>query len=372
MVLVNLANALAARGVRVALLVMTARHAEPLPFRLHPAIEVHSSTATGTLPLLLETWRQLRQLRPGVLVAGSVKAGRIGWLLSWLPGVRPRGWVMLQHSLAAETAGWSRSRRRRRFRLWRRIARRGAGLITVSQGVADELISLTGVAASAVHVVHNPIVTDDFAERAAAANPQHWFRAGEPPVILGVGRLTAQKDFATLVRAFARVRQHGRYRLMITGEGEERDALRALADELGVGSDIALPGFVANPLPVMRDACVLAMPSAWEGFGNVLVEAMFCGTPVVSTDCPQGPREVLDHGRYGRLVPVADAAALADAIIATVDAPPDPAELRRRAEQFSVAAAVDRYQALLGLGAGAPRARRQRLDPLFADQGQAR
>jgi PAS domain S-box-containing protein len=130
----------------------------------------------------------------------------------------------------------------------------------------------------------------------------------------------------------------------VMGPDGEVDKVVKIAD------DVDVPGFVPNPLAYMARAAVFVLSSTWEGFGNVLVEALACGCPVVSTDCPSGPAEVLDHGRYGRLVPVGDEAAMAEAILATLDAPPDPVLLRARARMFSVDQALDRYLGLL-LGA---------------------
>jgi glycosyltransferase involved in cell wall biosynthesis len=183
-----------------------------------------------------------------------------------------------------------------------------------------------------------------------AERPAHpWLTAGGPPVVLGVGRLTAQKDFATLIGAFALVRKRRSARLLIIGEGEERARLLGLVSLLGLRDSVDLPGFEPNPLPSMRAAHLLVMSSTWEGFGNVLVEALYCGTPVVSTDCPHGPREILADGDYGRLVPVRDREALAVAILDTLDEAPDRQKLQRRAADFSVERSGDRYRETLGL-----------------------
>jgi glycosyltransferase involved in cell wall biosynthesis len=167
-------------------------------------------------------------------------------------------------------------------------------------------------------------------------------RAGEPPVILGVGRLTVQKDFPTLIRAFARVRQKRNARLLILGEGELRSELNALVAELGLQADVALPGFVENPFVFMRHASLFVLSSAWEGFGNVLVEAMACGMPVVSTDCPSGPAEILQNGKWGRLVPVGDVQALSEALLATLEESTHP-DVAARAAECSVDRAVEGY-----------------------------
>jgi hypothetical protein len=174
-------------------------------------------------------------------------------------------------------------------------------------------------------------------------------------VALLARRLAPQKGFATLIRAFAEVRRRRPARLVILGDGPLRPELEALAGELGVGGDVALPGFVANPYAYMARASVFALSSAWEGFGNVLVEALACGTPVVAADCPSGPGEILDGGRFGRLVPVGDPEALARAILGTLDRPPDPEVARGRARDFSVEGIAGEYlRALVADGPDGP------------------
>ena len=167
-------------------------------------------------------------------------------------------------------------------------------------------------------------------------------------MILGVGRLTQAKDFPTLIRAFALVRKKRAARLMILGEGEERPKLEALVRELGLEREVTLPGFVDNPYKYMKRAAVFVLSSKWEGFGNVLVEAMALGTPVVSTDCPSGPAEILENGRWGRLVPVGDVYALAEAIIETLDEEHHP-DVANRAKDFAVELAVEKYINVLGV-----------------------
>jgi glycosyltransferase involved in cell wall biosynthesis len=173
-----------------------------------------------------------------------------------------------------------------------------------------------------------------------------------PPVVLGTGRLHPQKDFATLIRAFARVRAKRPARLMNLGAGAAADSgyaadLRRLVTQLGIADDVETPGFAHNPFAYMSRAAVFAFSSRYEGLGNVLLEAMACGTPVVSTDCPSGPREILDDGQFGTLVSVGDEAALARAIENALDDPPAPDRLRARAQLFTVERAATRYLELL-------------------------
>ena len=168
----------------------------------------------------------------------------------------------------------------------------------------------------------------------------------QPPVVLGVGRLTAQKDFETLIRAFAVVQKQHSARLMILGEGEDRGRLERLIGQLELNAFVALPGAVTDRSH-MQAASVLVLSSRWEGLGVVLIEAMAVGTPVVATDCPSGPREVLAGGKYGRLVPVGDVEGLAAATLETLHNPPAVAMLKQRANEFSADRAADAYLDLI-------------------------
>jgi len=236
--------------------------------------------------------------------------------------------------------------------LWmmRRLYPKADRIVAVSQGVAEDLIALLNLLPEKVTVIYNPIVTPELFEQAQKPISHPWLEQNRVPVILAIGRLTKAKDYPTLFRAFSLVRQVRPTKLLILGEGEERANLERLAVELGIQNDVSMPGFVDNPFAFMAKASVFVLSSAWEGFGNVLVEALACGCPVVATDCRSGPREILDNGRYGRLVPVGDYEALAKAILETLDNPDFPADRQtriQRAMEFSVDAAVDKYLKVL-------------------------
>ncbi len=247
----------------------------------------------------------------------------------------------------------------------RRFYRRADAVLAVSEGVADDLAEVAALPRNIIRTISNPVVTPDLTSRASEAVDHPWFAAEGPPVILGVGRLAAQKDFATLIRAFARVRAGRPARLMILGEGRKRGELEALAESLGVRKDLAMPGFSENPFAYMARASVFVLSSGYEGLPGVLIQAMACGCPVVSTDCPSGPREILQDGRYGPLVPVKDDEALATAIDTVLDKPPDREWLSARAADYSIDRAVERYLEVLhevharrtdSASAGAPQA----------------
>lgn len=220
-------------------------------------------------------------------------------------------------------------------------------IVAVSQGVADDLASTTRLSPDAIKVIYNPTVTPELMAKSKAAIAHPWFADGQPPVILGVGRLHPQKDFSTLIRAFARVRQQRPAKLIILGVGPEEAMLRDLIETLQLSADVDLAGFAQNPYAYMRQAALLALSSAWEGFGNVLIEALAVGTPVVSTDCPSGPAEVLNHGQYGLLVPVGDSEQMAQAILKTLETGANPADDAWLA-QFTPEICVQKYLHVLG------------------------
>jgi glycosyltransferase involved in cell wall biosynthesis len=225
-------------------------------------------------------------------------------------------------------------------------------IVAVSDGVADDLAAHAGIPRARITTIYNPVVGPDLLAR-AAQDPDHpWFAPDQPAVILAAGRLHPQKDFSTLIRAFALIRARRHARLVILGASSPTEPayaaeLTALAGALGVADDVAMPGFVDNPLAFMARASVFVLSSLYEGLPGVLIQALACGCPVVSTDCPSGPREILDQGRFGPLVPVGDDAALARAIEEVLDNPPAAESLRARAALFDVERAVDNYLKLL-------------------------
>jgi glycosyltransferase involved in cell wall biosynthesis len=225
--------------------------------------------------------------------------------------------------------------------------RRADAIVAVSTGVREDLKQIVGRKVR-IHCIHNPVLPDDF-ESVARHEPDHpWLNDPGLQVVMSMCRLSEEKDLPTLIRAFSRIRvSHPVARLMLVGEGPERPRLQALLEEAGLTDSAVMPGRTSEPLAWMRKAAVFVLPSTFEGYGNVLVEALAVGTPVVSTDCPVGPREILDNGRFGDLVPVHDDVAMARAIsrALTVRRLPEGAHLAAR--KRTQARACDDYLALL-------------------------
>jgi glycosyltransferase involved in cell wall biosynthesis len=343
----NLIGGLAARGLAVDLLAIRADSAHlgelPSGVRLVDLGVRHSGLAV--VPLA----RYLRRVQPDALLAAKDRAIRAAVLARRLAGWHGRLVGRLGTNLSAALEGRSGAARWLRTAPMRLLYHGVDRVVAVSDGVAEDTRRITGLPADRIAVVRNPVVTPRLDELAAAPCPHPWLEAGDVPVIVGAGRLTEQKDFATLIRAFARVHTRRPVRLVILGEGRQRALLERLADELGVRADIALPGFTPNPYAWMVRAALFVLSSAWEGSPNVLTEALALGVPVVATDCRSGPRELLAGGRYGPLVAVGDHEALAMAMLATLQAPPFADRLREAAADYTVEAAAAGYLDALGL-----------------------
>lgn len=233
------------------------------------------------------------------------------------------------------------------YRLRFRGARR---IISVSAELGEILVKTIRLDPSRVVTIANSIDLEAAAERAAEGLEHPWFAAGESPVILGIGRLAPQKNFALLIKAFARARQDTPSRLAIIGDGkgEELLKLQGLAASLGLTpADIWFAGRQANPLKFLARSTLFVLSSNWEGMSNVLLEAMVCGCPIVATDCPTGVRELLEEGRIGTIVPVGNVDLMAQAIVTKLSEMPKRESLRREAAKYDRKQAMDRYVSIL-------------------------
>lgn len=341
--MLNLAIGMARRGIAVDLVLASATggylNEVPSTVRL---VDLNASRLVWSLPALVS---YLRTVRPESLIAALSHANVVAAAAHLIARSRATLLVSERVDLAQYQANTTSLREKILPALMRLFYRRADRIVAVSGGVADSVAAVLRVPREAVSVVYNPVVTAELIARSKEPVTHPWFVAGAPPVILAVGRLSAQKDFATLIGAFAALRRDRAARLLILGEGGERAALENLARELGVGADVQMPGFEQNPFRYMRAASVLVLSSRYEGLPNVLIQAMACGTPIVSTDCPSGPSEILDNGAWGQLVPAGDAPAMAYAMARALD-DPSPPDVAARAALFGLDQCVDRYLAL--------------------------
>lgn len=238
-------------------------------------------------------------------------------------------------------------RSRRKIRRARMSYPYADAAVGVSLGVSSELREICGVSSDRIHTIHNPAVPDDLPHKVREVPDHPWYKEPGPPVVLSIGRLHRQKDFPTLLIAFSHLVKHRPARLLVLGKGPLLQELLALARKLGISGHVDFPGFAENPYAYLARARLFVLSSRHEGIGNVLIEAMACGCPVVSTDCPYGPDEILEGGRWGELVPVGDPVALAAAMVRAMESPHRRETLRERASFFSLERAVSRYEELL-------------------------
>jgi glycosyltransferase involved in cell wall biosynthesis len=221
------------------------------------------------------------------------------------------------------------------------------GIVAVSHGAAEDFAQYAGIPIERVKVIYNPVIKPSLHEQKEEDVEHPFFQDQSIPVVVSVGRLSEPKNFPLLIQAFALLRSRIQVRLVILGEGEMRPTLERLVDTLGMQDDVSLPGFVRSPYPYMSKASVFVMSSLWEGLPVALIEAMACGAPAVSTDCPSGPAEILDGGRYGHLVPVGNAQALADAIKACLDGDHRKPPIEWL-DQFRVEPVIEQYLNIMG------------------------
>lgn len=376
-VMLNLAAALTARGHRVDLVVCRANARAPervvptgvrlvtlkpapslwarlLAFKADPAgagallrpvlLPLKSGNKLRYLPDLT---RYLRRERPHALISATSPANLSALWARRVARV-PTGVVVSERNmLSSRVEHGSKWRSRYLPPLVGRTYGFADAVVTVSQAVADDLAATAAIPRQRIIPLPNPIVTPALLEQTHLRPSHPWFVPDALPVVLGVGRLVPEKDFATLLRAFAQVRETRPARLMILGDGPQRSRLQRLCTELGITDAVTMPGWVDNPITYMTGAGVLVLASHWEGLPGVLIEALASGCPVVATDAPGGTAEILDHGAYGRLVRIGDVPAMAAAIVDTLERPPDSERLKARADEFSVERSARRYLEVL-------------------------
>ena len=318
----------------------------PLLSEVHPRARIIDLEAGNPLTMFAKLIRYLRTERPNALLSPFEVTSVIAIIAKRISRVSTR--IIIRVSVHI-----SRNKRTR----WKKIVEKlvlskvyplADGIVTVSRGAAQDLSIYAGVSPARIRVINNPVISDELLQ--VAQQPVHhpFFDADKVPVILGVGRLTEQKDFPTLIRAFDILRKRIPARLIILGDGEDRPALENLIRSSGLQDMVDLFGFELNPFAFMKKASVFVLSSKWEGLPGVLIQALACDCPAVSTDCPSGPSEILQDGQYGHLVPVGDAEAIASAIESVlagdVRHPP-----KSWLEQYHIDSVIPQYKDLLGI-----------------------
>ena len=350
-VMVNLALGLAARGLRVDLVV--ARAEGPYLSLVTPDIRLIDLQCQRSLTSLPGLVRYLGRERPDALLSALGQSNLIALAAAAVARFQGRVVISIHTHLSGHYRHAAGAKNQIFLHLCRRFYRRADAIVAVSHEAATDLKQAFGLPPDRVRMIYNPVVSPALFLSAKEPVEHPWFIQGQPPVVLAVGRLCEQKDFLTLLRAFAQVRSCLPARLLILGEGPSRSQLEAAVSELGLSDSVALPGFVANPYSYMARAAVYALSSRWEGLPTVLIEALACGVPVISTDCPSGPREILRDGHYGSLVPVGDVNALARSLEEVLRGGGLPAPKESWAAFETVRAVANYERVLLGAG-GAP------------------
>lgn len=343
--MVNLMHGFVQEGVKVDLVMNTVDG--PYLSHVPPEVRIIGLKAPKMLEGLPKLAGYLRQEKPDILLSALHYNNEIALWAKQLSGTSARVFVCEQNTLSIHS-------RNRRTDRWAPILSRlfypwADGIVAVSRGVAQDVATVTHLPEERIRFIYNPIFIRDLQDKSRINIDHPWFAPEQPPVIIGAGRLEEQKDFPSLIRAFAIVRKVKLVRLVILGNGKDREALNNLAKELELQDDVAFLGFVDNPYPYMARSRVFVLSSAWEGFGNVIVESLALGTPVVSTNCPNGPAEILDNGKYGELVSVGDIEAMAEAILRVLSGESKSVD-SEWLEQFTLENSVAKYLEVFGLG----------------------
>ena len=341
-VMLSLAEGLLQLGCRVDLILVRAEG--PLRPEIPAGCHLFDLQADHASQSLSKLVNYLKSEKPEVMLSNQTHLNVTAILARILSGGRGR-LLLSEHVTIDYSARYPNNWKDRFNPILARIFYHWAdGIILVSKEAAQHFLKATHLQEKMVKVIYNPSVSQKLVEQSKKTPDHKWFKSPNTPIILAAGRLTRQKDFGTLLRAFSLVwKRVPSVKLLILGEGEERAKLEQLSVKLGLQDAVQFPGFVINPFAYIANSAVFVLSSRWEGFANVIVEALMCGTPVVSTDCPSGPAEILGGGKYGNLVPVGDPEALAEAILQELKAPHDKNLLMQRANDFSINKILPQY-----------------------------
>lgn len=335
----KLSNGFAEKGNKVDLI--AAKAEGPYLKYISPKVRLIDLNTSRVLLSLIPLVRYLLTTKPSILISAMNHSNIVALLAKYLAFTSTPVVISVRNHFSTQYLNVSGIDNNLIPVLARFLYPHADGIIAVSEGVADDLSKALSLSQKSIQTIYNPIVTPDLQQKSQAI-PKHPLLVNSN-FILSVGRLTKQKDFPTLIKAFSKVRCKFDIHLIILGEGEERSVLEEMLQEMNLTNCVHLPGFADNPYLFMAHAKAFVLSSCWEGLPGVLIEAMAIGTPVVSTNCKSGPNEILDNGKYGCLVPVGDSDELAKAIIETLNNPLSKNALKKRASYFSEEKIIDQY-----------------------------
>ncbi|MGK7935217.1 MAG: glycosyltransferase [Xenococcaceae cyanobacterium] len=342
-VVINLLKGMVTRDLPLDLLLANAEgpYLDLIPKQVRTIDLAAGRVIKAILPLV----RYLRTARPKVIISHLGHANVIALVAKQLAGIDTKIIVVEHNTFSVAKSSLFRGHFIPPLMKW--LYPQADAIVGVSQAVSRDLEQGLSLPTDAVKTIYNPVVDRELLAKKDDSVDRPWFQDQTIPVILAVGRFTEQKDFPTLLRAFALLRQKMTARLMILGEGELRPELETMVKQLDLTESVSLPGFVSNPYAYMSHASAFVLSSRWEGLPTALIEAMACGCPVVATDCPSGPKEILAEGRYGELAPVGDVEALSAALVRTLQNPPPRELFVDRAKDFETQNSVAEYLSLI-------------------------
>ncbi len=343
-VVFNLAEEFLARGLVPVILVDLDNIHSPFRALIPPGIRYEVLDAGDPVTRLLKLAAYFRRVRPKAVMCTSFGFPNLYAVVARRVTGLPMHLMLTEHCFPSVDRAAPRFWQSRYwfFPLAHHAYPQADSIVAVSRGTAQDLANVLDIPARTIACIYNPIISDAMIAASREPVAHRWFAASDVPVIIAVGRLEPQKNFALLIRAFAALRDTRIARLMILGDGGERAMLEELVRELDLDDDVALPGFAANPHAYVAKAALLVLSSDFESLANVVIEAMAVGTPVIATDCPSGPSEALAGGAFGTLVPVGDVERLTVAMHRVLDAPPPPVP-DTWLDQFTTRHAADRY-----------------------------
>jgi glycosyltransferase involved in cell wall biosynthesis len=344
-VMVNLANGFAAEGYTTDLVLVT----ESGDFLEEVAADVRilDLGATRTVTSIPQLGRYLQNVEPLTMISAMTHTNVAALIAN---GVA-RGHTNI---IVTEHADWTKRKKYNKEGMKNRLLAFTAGglyslsdhVVANSETVKQSITEKSRLSEDSIRMVPNPVVTNKL-KRQKEGGVQEWFKKLEGPIVTSVGRLAPEKDYPMLLRAFQQLRNDLDASLLLIGDGQSRSGLEALAMELGVKEAVIFAGEMRNPFPYLARSSVFALPSISEAFGNVIVEAMACGCPVVTTRCSTGPVNILNDGEYGRLIPVGDTDAMSRALRTELLSPTKESVLQSRADDFSIETVLPMFEALL-------------------------
>lgn len=347
-VVFNLAQEFLSRGIRSTVLVDRDNPHSPFRSLLPDGIRYEVLNARGPIARLWKLRAWLRAHRPRAVMCTSFGFPNLyAVVVRWIAGF-PMRLMLTEHCFPSVDRAGPKPWQSRYwfFPLAHFLYPFADSIVAVSHGTAQDLAKVISIDPRTIETIYNPIVSDTMIEQSKAPVDHPWFGGSDVPVIIAVGRLEPQKNFALLMRAFDRVRRETPCRLVILGDGGEREMLTNLARDLGIAPWVDMPGFAPNPHAYVAKSAVLVLSSDFESLANVVIEGMAVGTPVIATDCPSGPAEALDGGLCGTLVPVGDVDQLSKAMLRVLRQRPAPVSTSWL-EQFTTRHSADRYLELL-------------------------